>query len=509
MKTISSAIEAIRSLGIVAVALGLGACATTQASLDAKSTVSSRNTAHKAVKVADKSSSSAVFPATMETPATTTETDIAAAGAQEAIGEDLSGRDPGDQSTYTNLWDRIRAGFKMPKMEGPYVVRQEQWFVNNPDYMERMLQRANLYLYHIVEQVDKRHLPMEIALLPAIESAYQPRAYSHARASGLWQFIPSTGRLYGLKTNWWYDGRRDVMASTEAALDYLQKLHDDFNGDWALALAAYNAGEGRIQRAIDHNRRLGLSTAYADLDLPIETKQYVPKLMAIVNIVSHPKRYGLALTDIPNSPYFVQVDVGSQIDLGVVAKLTKLPIDDIYAMNPGFNRWATSPTGPHHLLLPVSAKDEFLDGLNDLPPEKRVQWARHSVRRGDTLSVVARKFGVTVEAIRSANGLHTNFLRVGQNLLIPVSGRRLIVADRGAPTRQVAAQVAGKVKIVHRVRAGETLWSIARKYNVYVGQLARWNLMSVRDVLRLGQHLRVWVTPTTSSAAETRPADAG
>lgn len=501
MKTINGAIAALRSLGMVAVALGLGACATTPAALNANTTASVPALTSKSVKVSAASpapgDSSALLPAT-DTQAQATDQSSADASATAPSND---ARDPGDTSTYTNLWDRIRAGFRLPRMEGPYVVRQEQWFVNNPDYMERMLQRANLYLYHIVEQVDKRHMPMEIALLPAIESAYQPQAFSHARASGLWQFMPSTGRLYGLKTNWWYDGRRDVMASTEAALDYLQKLHDDFNGDWDLALAAYNCGEGKVERAIEHNRRLGLPTDYQDLDLPPETRQYVPKLMAIVNIVSDPDRYGLTLTDIPNSPYFVQVDVGSQIDLSVVAKLSKLPLSDIYAMNPGFNRFATAPNGPHRLLLPVSAKDEFLDGLNDLPPDKRVQWARHEVRRGDTLSVIAHHFGVPIESIRSANNLRSNFLRVGQNLLIPVSGRRLIIKERRPRTRVASTHVAGKVRIIHRVRRGETLYSIAHRYNVYVAQLAHWNLMQVRDVLRLGQRLRIWITPNTSSAA--------
>lgn len=411
---------------------------------------------------------------------------------------------------YANLWDRVRAGFTMPRMEGPLVESHERWFINNPDYMERMLQRANLYLFHIVEEVEKRGLPMEIALLPAIESAYQPRAYSRARASGLWQFIPSTGRLYGLKSDWWYDGRRDILASTQAALDYLEKLNKDFDGDWYLALASYNCGEGKVGRLREANRRKGLSTEYQDLKLPRETVHYVPKLMAIVNIVSNPERYGLELREIPNSPYFVQVDAGSQIDLGVVSKITNVELDDLYAMNPGFNRAASSPHGPHHLLIPVSSKDALVEGLSELPEEQRLQWARHQVKPGDTLARVAHNYGVSADLIRTANNIQGNRLRRGQDLLIPVSGRKLLVAENNpqaaaamAAAAKTAARANGanKVRVIHRVRAGETLYSIARRYNVYVQQILNWNVMKTRDVLKMGQKLLIWTTPHHSSAA--------
>lgn len=418
---------------------------------------------------------------------------------------------PEAMKQYSNLWDRVRAGLTLPRMEGPIVEAHERWFVNNPEYMERMLQRANLYLFHIVEEVEKRHMPMEIALLPAIESAYQPRAFSHARASGLWQFMPATGRLYGLKSDWWYDGRRDVLESTRAALDYLQKLNKDFNGDWYLTLAAYNCGEGKVGRILENNRRKGLSVDYQDLPLPIETQHYVPKLMAMVNIVANPARYGLELREIPNSPYFVQVDAGTQIDLGVVAKLTKLDLDDLYAMNPGFNRWATSPNGPHNLLVPVSTKEALMDGLSELTPEQRIQWARHQVRRGDSLGRIAHNYGVSVAAIRAANKLSSTRLRLGQNLLIPVSGRKLVVAGsehNAAATRTTVSRasggaVGGKVRVIHRVRAGETLYSIAKRYNVYVRQITNWNFMDRDAVLRMGQKLLIWTKAPRATAAET------
>ncbi|MEK9133910.1 MAG: transglycosylase SLT domain-containing protein, partial [Pseudomonadota bacterium] len=223
-------------------------------------------------------------------------------------------------SNDSDIWARLRKGFTMKPLDSPQVEREIKWFANNPEYMQRMMERARLYLYYIADEVEKRGMPMEIALLPAIESAYKANAYSRARASGLWQFIPSTGRLYGLKANWWYDGRRDVQASTQAALDYLEKLYNDFDGDWHLALAAYNAGEGKIARMMKYNERKGKSTDYQYLKLKRETQHYVPKLMAMVSIVADPAKYGVQLASIPDEPYFARVETGSQIDLGVVAK---------------------------------------------------------------------------------------------------------------------------------------------------------------------------------------------
>ncbi len=405
----------------------------------------------------------------------------------------------------TNLWERIRAGYTLPALDSPYIKRHEQWFANNPVYMENMINRAQLYLYYIVEEVEKRGMPMEIALLPAIESAYQPHAYSRARAVGLWQFIPSTGRLYGLNTNWWYDGRRDVMASTQAALDYLEKLNKDFKGDWQLALAAYNCGEGKVARLMAQNRRKGLSTAYQDLPLPKETKHYVPKLMAMVNIISNPEKYGLKISPIPNEPYFTQIDIGSQVDLGVIAKLVDLPVEDLYKINPEYVRWITDPNGPHQLLVPAGKKDALLAGLSSLPEEARVQWLHHEVRRGDTISQVARRYGVTIEAIKSSNRLNTALMRVGQDLLIPVSHSKLASAAPTAPRTRIDGGPRGQVRVTYRVRSGDTLWSIARRYNVYVHQLRQWNLLDAGQILRLGQRIQVWTRPSPRAEIDSNP----
>jgi len=408
-----------------------------------------------------------------------------------------------DTGDYTDLWARIRAGFALPKLNSPLIAQHERWFVENVEFREAMLERAKLYLYYIVEEVEKRGMPMEIALLPAIESAYKPYAYSRARASGLWQFIPSTGKLYGLKSNWWYDGRRDVVAATRAALDYLQKLHNDFDGDWHLAIAAYNAGEGRIMRAIEYNRRKGRPTSFEHLtQLKPETKHYVPKLFAMVHLVADPAKFGITLAEIPNEPYFTTVHTDAQIDLGVVARLTGMEKDDLHHINAGYMRWATHPDGPHQLLVPVDKKEALLAGLSSLDDKDRVQWRHHEVRKGETLHGIARRYGVTVEAIKAANKVAT--LKVGQSLLLPISAHAPITvanAPHATPVRGVPRN--GQL-VIHRVRAGETLWSLAKRYNVLVHQIAEWNVMRPNDVLRMGQKIKIWTSG--ANAAQLEPA---
>ncbi|MCR4346482.1 MAG: transglycosylase SLT domain-containing protein [Sulfuricaulis sp.] len=407
-------------------------------------------------------------------------------------------------ANHSDIWSRIRAGFSIKPLDSPLVEREARWFANNPEYMQRMMERASLYLYYIVEEVEKRGMPMEIALLPAVESAYKANAYSRARASGLWQFMPATGRLYGLKANWWYDGRRDVQASTQAALNYLEKLYNDFDGDWHLALAAYNAGEGKVGRMIKYNERKGKSTDYQYLKLKRETQHYVPKLMAMASIVADPDKYGVKLADIPNEPYFTRVETGSQVDLGVVAKLVDLPVSDLHLINPGFTRWATHPDGPHYLLVPADKKEALLEGLSNMPEEERIQWQHHAVKRGETLSEIGRRYALDAETLRTANNLRSNLLRVGQDLLIPISARPLTVAAVRTTYRSTEAHTAKRGEnIVHRVRRGDTLSSIARRYNVLVNQLIKWNFIKANDILRLGQKLKIWPNGSPTAAIET------
>ena len=288
------------------------------------------------------------------------------------------------QSTSYDLWGRIKDGYAMPELKSNYVNSHTNWYASRPEYVQRMVQRSQKYLYHIVEEVQKRGMPTEIALLPMVESAFNPKAYSTSSASGIWQFIPSTGKSFGLKQNWWVDNRRGVTAATDAALTYLQKLHGMF-GSWDLALAAYNAGEGTVQRAINRNRRQGLPTDYESLNLPVETRNYVPKLQAIKNIMTNPEQYGLKIDTIPNRPYFIKVNAPQQIDVHLAAKLAEISFDEFNALNPEYNRpVATTKGNVHEILLPVSAAQTFTDNLSNYD-KPLVSWQAYHAKRGERM----------------------------------------------------------------------------------------------------------------------------
>ena len=393
-----------------------------------------------------------------------------------------------------DLWQRLRDGYAMtdPALHAK-TQQQLNWFVKHPEYVDRVVERARPYLHYIVDQIEQRDMPLELALLPVVESGFQPFAYSSGRASGLWQFIPGTGKVYGLDQTWWYDGRRDVIESTRAALDYLQKLHNDF-GDWQLALAAYNSGEGTVGRAIRRNKKAGKPTDFWSLTLPKETSAYVPKLLAIAELVKQPEKYNMSLSPIENSPFLTVVEVGSQIDLALAAKLAGLTTDEMYQLNPGFNRWATRPNGPHRLVVPLDKSGLFLDGLLDYPFDKRVQWTRHKIQEGESLGGIARHYKTTVAVVKEANGLSSSAIRAGRNLLIPVtSGKR---ADFPSSHSQRLATGKSKAnrgtKKIHTVKAGDTWWDLARANKVSVQKLAKWNSKSSKDTLKLGQKLVVW-----------------
>ncbi len=405
----------------------------------------------------------------------------------------------------TDLWQRIRHGYAINEsLNHPEITQQLEWFVRHPDYIARVVERARPYLHYIVDELEQRHMPLEIALLPVVESGFQPFAYSHGRAAGLWQFIPGTARLYGLKQNWWYDGRRDVMASTKAALDYIEKLYRDF-GDWQLALAAYNCGEGTVSRAIKRNIKAGKPTHFWSLDLPRETSTYVPKLLAIAELVNHPEQYHITLKPIDNSPFLTVVDIGTQIDLALAAKLAGISTEEIYQYNPGFNRWATQPDGPHRLVLPIDKAAEFQQALADLPPEKRVQWTRHKIKQGESLGHIARHYKTTIAVIKKANGLHSNQIRAGHFLLIPVAS----AAPENYPlslTQRLATQQrqphSGK-KHIYTVKPGDTWWDIAHAWQVSVRRLAKWNGKAPGDLLHPGQKLVIWSQAVSTSKSKT------
>lgn len=403
-----------------------------------------------------------------------------------------------------DIWERIRFGFQLDEGINKRIQQELDWYSKHPSYMSRVSKRGSKYLYYIVEELDKRNMPMELALLPIVESAFDPFAYSHGRASGMWQIIPGTGKMLGLKQNWWYDGRRDVVASTDAALDYLQKLHKQFDGDWILALAAYNSGAGNVRKASRKNREKGRPTDYWSLHLPKETEDYVPRLLAIKALVDEPYIHDMELYPVPNSAYFKQVDIGSQIDLAQAAELADISMDDFYGLNPGYNRWATDPSGPHHVLVPIEKADLFKQQLAAMPSEQRVTWDRYTIKSGDSLSTIAKHYKTTMKALQSVNDIDGTKIRAGKTLLVPVASANATHYAYSLPQRIKKKQSRGKGhKVKYTVRSGDSLWTISRHYKTTSSKLAKWNGMAPADPIRPGQTLVIWskTAKTTSNGS--------
>ena len=394
-----------------------------------------------------------------------------------------------------DLWDRLRESFAMDiSNNSPRVQAQLNWYRRHPGYMDRVAQRASRYLFHVVEEIEKRGLPGELALLPIVESAYDPFAYSHGRASGMWQFIPGTARYFGLENNWWYDGRRDVLASTDAALTYLERLYNRFD-DWHLALAAYNAGGGNVNRALRHNRNQGGQGTFWELStLPAETQAYVPKMIALAQLVSDPQRHGIALSSVANEPYFAQVDIQGQLDLAKAAELAEISMNELYLLNPGYSQWATSPDGPHRLLVPKQQAAIFAENLQGLPPSRRMSWQRHQVSSGESLLTLANRYNTTPAMIREANSLRGDIIRAGSELLIPIPSQNAsqyaLSEDQRLQRRQNTVRQGERIE--HLVRNGDSFWKLARDHGVSVRELASWNNMAPGDPLMAGQRLVIW-----------------
>lgn len=404
-----------------------------------------------------------------------------------------------------DLLQKIRAKFYLTYVSNPRTDAERNWYARHPEYLNRVLTRAQRYMPHIVDELERRNMPLELALLPIVESAYDPFAYSHGRAAGLWQMIPGTAKRFGVKQNWWYDGRRDVVDSTRAALDYLEYLYKFNDGDWLNAIASYNSGEGHVRRAVRRNNKAAKLTDFWSLKLPKETSMYVPKLLALAEIIAHPEAYDLELPVIVDEPQFVVAQIETQLDLALAAELASVDIDTIYQFNPGYNRWSTDPQGPHTLVLPIDAADEFLAALKDVPENERVRWQRHKVQNGEAISQIAQKYNTTVTTIRSANNLKGNTIRAGHHLMIPVATKPLSAYSKSADERLAVTQNRERDgnKIEHVVRNGESFWTISRKYNVTTRQLAAWNGMAPRDTLSVGKKLVVWSKTPIADTAET------
>lgn len=409
-----------------------------------------------------------------------------------------------DETSYSDVWIRIGENLAFPRhTDHPGVKAKLSWYSRNQAYLDRVAERARPYIFYIVEELERRNMPMELALLPIVESAYHPFAYSPSRASGIWQFISSTGKHYGLKQDWWYDGRRDITAATDAALDYLENLHQRFEGDWLLALAAYNSGERNVERAIKRNKKAGKKGDFWSLRLPRETRFYVPSLLAIAELVANPNSYQVNLQPIPNEPYFSKVDVGNQLDLAMVAKLADLSMEEVYTLNPGFNRWATAPDGPHTLLIPVEKQDNFVDGLANLPEDERINWKRHVIKEGESLSEIAERHHTSITTIKQTNGLRGNLIRAGRSLLIPTSKQPLKQYSLSLDARRFRGlkKMGTGNKYIYKVRKGDNLWDIGNQYGVSVKQLCAWNGISRRGILRLGQKLTMWLSDSGEAVA--------
>jgi len=404
----------------------------------------------------------------------------------------------------TNIWHRIQDKMQLEGEENnPRVADHIKYFARHQDYMDRIADRAKPFLFLIMEQIDEKNMPAEIALLPIVESAFQPFAYSHGRAAGIWQFIPGTGRMFGLKQNWWYDGRRDIKASTTAAIKYLNYLQKRFNGDWLLALAAYNSGEGNVIRAIRKNKKKGLPIDFWHLDLPKETQAYVPKLLAISAIIANPAQYQITLKPVLNEPAVVEVKTSTQIDLALVAKLADITVEQVYQLNPGFNHWATMPGKPAKLLIPVEKESIYHERLAKTPKEEFIQWKRHKIKPGETLSHIARRYNTTVKLLSQINQIKSHQIRQGKHLMIPVAKQALSdysLTRQQRSASRLARSNNGYKKII-TVKNGDTFWDLSRKYKVSVRTLAKWNGMAPGDTLKPGKKMVLWTKNKTRSSS--------
>ncbi|MCT8986730.1 lytic transglycosylase [Shewanella phaeophyticola] len=407
-----------------------------------------------------------------------------------------------------NLWLRISNKMAFPIPDNALVAQYRQWYIDNPKHLEIVTQRATPFLYYIVEQLEQRNMPIELALLPIVESGFDPSAYSRSHASGLWQLTPPTALSFGVKTNWWFDGRQDVASSTKAALDLLEYLYPKMDKNWNYTIAAYNSGEGRVLNAVKNNKAKGKPTDFWSLTLPRETAHYVPQLLALADVIKHADKYGITLTPIDNAAQIEVVNIESQLDITLAADLAQVNIDDLKAINPGLKRWATAPQEPHQLVVPSDKAANFKRALAAIEPNSRINWVRYKIKSGDSISEIADQFETTATLIRSSNGIKGNNIIAGKFLIIPVAAKDPDLATMTADqvlARQTVVKSSPN-KQTYTVKPGDSLWKIAQTQQVTVAQLMRWNNLKKQSTLSVGKNLVIYpneVTANNSSKEKT------
>ena len=382
--------------------------------------------------------------------------------------------------TSIDIWERIRRELtiKIPDDQIVATSIYRERLYKNQSAVNRISKSGQRYLFHTLSRAQELGLPVELALLPFVESEFDPYAKSVDGATGIWQFMPATGKEWGLKSNWWYDGKKDVLASTEAALKFLSYLHQKFDGDWLLAMAAYNTGPSRVNRAIRKNKMQDKGIRFWDLDLPKETTAYVPKLLVLCELINNPKSFEVNLPSIANRPYFQRVKIPGQLDLMQAADLAGLKPETIYELNPGFNQWATDPSGPHYLLLPIGVSDRFITQLESLDENDLVRWDRYKIRRGDSLSRIASRYKIEVAVLKEINGMDDDLIIAGKEIMVP---RGSAWADKQSPREQL-----------YVVLKGDTLWNISRKFKVSIEDLVLWNELNLEKPLQINQEIKIF-----------------
>ena len=383
---------------------------------------------------------------------------------------------------HEDVWQRIRSQLTIKVPDKPAIAKWRKYYLSHPNFMVTIAQRAEPFLYYIVEEIEKRNMPVELALLPIVESSYLPYGVSNKSAAGLWQFMPVSAKRFNVEQNWWYDGRRDIVQSTRAALDYFQFFHRSFDQDWLNAIAAFNSGEGRVGRAIAKNKKANLATDFWSLNLPAETTDFVPKLLAISDILQHAAELNYIFTPIKNSPAVEIVNIEDQLDLTLAAQWANIEPEKLLQLNPGLNRWATAPNSHYQLMLPVAVADSFKDKLATTNKKDWLRWQRYRVNSGDSLSVIASEYATNVASIKKLNHLNSDIIRIGQMLIVPLTKNDMHPWQLTKPNQK---------KLIYTVKSGDNLWDISRKYKVRVRDIVRWNKLAGNSLLQPKQKLEI------------------